>query len=156
MNFQRVTRLWCSMSSLWTAWRLVCKSAEPLKLITRHFIGDRLQCAGVERAGHAITAIGAAIKEGLEMHPGYGAVFLDSRLHVHQHWMPAAVTIENFLARQRYLHRASCNHRKLADHHFVIERIALAAKTAAVWSGDDANVTGGQLQNFCQGTMNVV
>ncbi len=62
--------------------------------------------------------------------------------------MAAAMTIENFFARQRHLHRTAGDHRKLADDDFVIERIALAAKAAAVWRGNHANVTGRQLQEL--------
>ena len=66
------------------------------------------------------------------------------------------MTIENFFARQSALHRAAGNHRELADHNFVIERIALAAKAAAVRRRDDANVAGRHLQNFRERAMNVV
>src|SRR6266566_7911204 len=70
--------------------------------------------------------------------------------------MATAVTIENFLARKCYLHRPSCHHCKLADHNLVIERIALAAKAAAVWRGDHANVTGRQLRDLAERAMNIV
>ena len=156
LNFQRVTRLRRSMSALWTARRLVGKRAQALKFVARHVIGDRLQRAGVERAGDAVAAISAAIEKRLEMHSGDRAVFLHAGLDVHQHRMAAAMAIENFFARERHLHRASGHHRKFANDDFVIERIALAAKAAAVWRGNDANVAGRQLQNFRQRAMNVV
>src|SRR5258705_1650352 len=87
------------------------------------------------------------------MHPGDGAVFLDSSLDVHQHRMATTVTVENLFPRERYLHLPSGHHRKFADDNFVIKGIALATKATAVWSGDDANVAGGELQNLCQRAM---
>ena len=90
------------------------------------------------------------------MHPGDRAVFLHAGLDVHQHGMTSAMAVENFFARQRDLHRSAGHHREFADDDFVIEGIALAAKAAAVWSCDHANVTGGHLQNFGECAMNVV
>src|SRR6185436_5460935 len=136
VNFQSITRLWCPVSSLRTTRRLVGKRAQPLKLITRHVIGDSLQGTGVERAGHPVTAVCPAIKIRLEMHPGDGAVILHSRLNVHQDWMASAVAIEDFLARERHLDWSARHHRELTYHHFVIERVALAAKAAAIWRSD--------------------
>jgi len=90
------------------------------------------------------------------MHRGDRAVFLHSGLNVHQDGMAATVTIENFFAGQSAFHRAAGQHRKLANHDLVIERIALAAKAAAIRCGNDANVTRGHAQNFGQGAMHVV
>ena len=52
------------------------------------------------------------------------------------------MTVKNLFTRQRAFHWSPGNHREFADDHFVIERIALAAKATAVGSGDHANVTG--------------
>ena len=62
--------------------------------------------------------------------------------------MAAAMTIKDFFARQSAFHRTAGNHRQFADDDFVIERIAFAAKTAAVWRGNHANVTRRNFQDF--------
>src|SRR6266576_3885257 len=90
------------------------------------------------------------------MHPGDRPVVFYARLYVHQHWMAAAMAVEDFLASQRVLDWPASDHRELADHHFVIEGIALAAKPAAVWRRDHANMAGRDFQNFRQRAMNVV
>src|SRR2546428_14190181 len=99
MNFERVARLWCSMPAFWSTGWLVCKSAQSLKLITRHFVGHRLQRAGVESAGDAVAAIRAAVKKRLEVHRGDRPIFLHAGLHMHEHWMAAAMAVENFFTR---------------------------------------------------------
>src|SRR5688500_3712533 len=95
VNFQAITRLWRSMSSLRTARRPVCKHACDLELVTRHLVRHGLQRAGVERAGDPVTSVRAPIEERFEMHRRDGAIFLHARLNVHQHRMAAAMTIEN-------------------------------------------------------------
>ena len=79
------------------------------------------------------------------MHPGDRAIFLHSGLDVHQDRMTAAMTVEDLFARQRDLDRTAGNHRELANNDLVIEGIALAAKAAAIRSGDHSNVAGRQL-----------
>ena len=90
------------------------------------------------------------------MHRRDRAVFLHSGLNVHQHRMATTMAIENFFARQSALHRTAGDHCQLANDDFMIERIALAAKAAAVRRGDHANVTGWNAKNFRQSAMNVV
>ena len=74
----------------------------------------------------------------------------------HQHRMPAAMAVEHFLARQGDLHRPIQQHRRFGDDDLVVERVALAAKPAAVGRRDDANVRGGQLEHLRQRAMQVV
>src|SRR5438445_4854083 len=141
MNVERVARLRRAMATLWSTRRLGGESAQPLELVTRHFVGHGLQSTGVECARYAITPVGAAVQKRLEVHCGNGAVLLNAGFDVHQHGMPSTMAIENFFARERALHRPARNHRQLAHDNFMIKGIALAAKTAAVWRGDDANMT---------------
>ena len=156
VNFQRITRLRRSMSSLRTARWFVCEHARALKLVARHLVRHGLQRAGVERAGDTVTSVGAAVEKRFEVHRRDGAIFLHARLNVHQHRMTAAMTIENFFTRQSAFDRPARDHGELADDDFVIERIALTAKAPAIWRGNHANVTGGKLKHFRQRAMHVV
>ena len=66
------------------------------------------------------------------------------------------MTIENLFARKRALHRPAGNHRQFRDDHFMIKRIALAAKAATIWRRDHANVTGREPEDLRQRAMNVM
>src|SRR5215216_5484093 len=156
MNFQRIARLRRAVPAFWTTWSLIRKSAQSLKLVTWHVISHSLQRSAVERAHHPITPVRATIEKRLKVHRSDRAVVLHTGFDFHQHRMPPAVTIKNFFTRQRHLHRATSKHRQLANHDFVIERITLASKAAAVWCRDHANVTGRQAKDFRQRTMHVV
>ncbi len=136
------------MAALGSARRFVGKGAQPFELVTRHFIGHRLQGAGVEGAGHSITSIRAAIEKRFEVHRGDSAVLLDAGLDVHEDGVPAAMTIENFFAGQRHLYGPAGNHRQLANYNFVIEGIALAAKAAAIRRGNHSNMTRRHFEHF--------
>src|SRR5437762_1588330 len=81
----------CSMSSLWPARRFVGKDTHAIEFIPRHFIGDRLQRAGVERAGDAVTSVCTSVEKRFEVHRGNGAIFLHTGLHVHQHRVATAM-----------------------------------------------------------------
>ena len=63
MNFERVTRLGRAVPSLRTARRFIGEDAQAVELVTRHFVSDGLQSAGIEGARHSITSVGAAIQE---------------------------------------------------------------------------------------------
>ena len=63
MNFERVAWLGRAVPSFRTARRFVGKDAQAVELVTRHFISDGLQSAGIESARHSITPVGAAIQE---------------------------------------------------------------------------------------------
>ena len=54
-----------AVAALWPAGRFVSESAAALESIAWHTIRGRLQRAGVESAGHAIRAVGAAIDQRL-------------------------------------------------------------------------------------------
>src|SRR5687767_6433799 len=91
VNFQTITRLRRSMSSLGTARWFVCEHARALKLVTRHLVRHRLQRAGVERAGDTVTSISTAIEKRFKVHRRDGAIFLHACLNVHQHRMTTAM-----------------------------------------------------------------
>src|SRR6266852_8041322 len=150
MNFERIARLGRAMPALRSAWRFVSKNAQAIKLVAWHFISDSLQSSGVERARHAVAAIGAAVEKRFEMHRGDRAVLFHSGLDVHEDRMTATMTIKNFFARQRALHRTPRHHREFANNHFMIELVALAAKATAIRRRDDANVAGRHCKNLGQ------
>src|SRR5438309_7574135 len=66
------------------------------------------------------------------------------------------MTVENFFARQRALHRTTGDHSEFGNYHFMIEGITLAAKASAVRRGNDANVAGRNLEDFGERAMYVV
>ena len=82
------------------------------------------------------------------MHRSDRPVFLHAGFHLHQHGMTSAMTIKNFLARQRAFHWSARHYREFADNHFMIKRVALAAKAPAIWRSDDANMARRYFQHF--------
>ncbi len=66
------------------------------------------------------------------------------------------MAVENFLARERDLHRPPRDHRELGDDDLVVEGIALAAEAAAVRRGDDAYVRGRKAEGFSERAVDVV
>ncbi len=70
--------------------------------------------------------------------------------------MAATVTIENLFTRQTNLDGPVEHQRGLGHDDFVIERIALTAKTASVRCSDHANVSRRHFQNFGQCAMQIV
>src|SRR4030095_12955549 len=132
VHLKAITRLWCAVTSLRSARRFVCESAQSLEFVARHVISDCLQRARVERAGDAVAAVSAAIQERLEMHSRDRAIFLHTRFELHQDRMSASVTIKNFFTREGHFHGTSGDHRELTNGDLVIERIALAAKATTV------------------------
>ena len=145
-----------AVSALGPARRLVGEDAAALKVIRRDVIGHRLQRAGVERAGDAVRAVGAAVEQRLDVHAGDRAVALHAGLEVHQHRMAAAMAVEDLLAREADLHRPIEQQRRLRDDDFVIERIALAAEAAAVGRRDHADVRRRHRQRLRERAMHVV
>ena len=70
LNFLAEAALRRAVSALGAARRLVGEDAAALELVARDVIGDRLQRAGVERAGDAVRAVGAAVEQRLQVHAG--------------------------------------------------------------------------------------
>src|SRR4029078_10738327 len=135
---------------------LVCKHAKPFKFVARHVVSHRLKRACVESACHAIAAIRAAVEHSAKVHRCDRAVPFNSCFHPHRDRVATAVAIKDFFARESDLHRSPRNHRKFRDSYLVIERIALTAKTAAVWCCNHSNVTCGKLQDFGKRAMNIM
>src|ERR1044072_9482336 len=156
VNLKPISRLRRAVSALRTTGRFISEDARALEFVTRHFVRHRLQRAGVERARDAIASISAAVEKGLEVHSSDRTIFLDTGLDVHENGMPAAMAIENIFARQDAFHWSAGDHRQLRNDHFVVERIALAAKAATVGSSNNANMTRGQAEDLRQSTMNVM
>ena len=90
------------------------------------------------------------------MHRSDRPVFLHAGFHLHQHGMTSAMAIKHFFARERTFHGSARDHRKFANNHFMIKRVALAAKAAAIWRRDNANMAGRNFQHFGQRAMHVV
>ena len=63
MNFERVAWLGRAVPSFRAARRFVGEDAQAVELVTRHFVSDGLQSAGIEGACHAVAPVGAAIEE---------------------------------------------------------------------------------------------
>jgi len=103
VHLEREPRLGGAMAALGTAWRLVREDSCALKPVTWNVIGDRLQRPCVVRAGDSVGPVTAAVEQRLEVHARDGAVFVDARLHPHERGMAPAVTVEDFLARERDL-----------------------------------------------------
>src|SRR5262249_40818860 len=156
MNFERESRLRRAVPPLRSTRRFVSEHAQAFELVAWHIVGHRLKRPRVERARDAVTAVRAAVQKRPEVHRGDCAVILRTGLDPHQNGMPAAMTVEDFLASERDLHRTAGYHRKLGDDDLVIERIAFATETTAVGSRDHSDVTGGHLEHLRQRAMNVV
>jgi hypothetical protein len=68
LNFLSKARLRRTVAALWPAGRLIGENPHAFKFISRHFVGDRLQCAGVVDRRQAITAVAAAVEIGFILH----------------------------------------------------------------------------------------
>ena len=144
------------MPALWTAWRLICESPQPLKFIFRDIVRHGLEGAGVERTGNAITAISTTIKIRLKVHSRNRPIVLDSGLDFHQHGMAAAMAIKHFFSGESDLYWSARDHRQLANNYLVIEWIAFSSKTATIWRSYDANMTRSKAEHFGERTMDIM
>jgi hypothetical protein len=70
--------------------------------------------------------------------------------------MPAAVAIEDFLARQADLDGSAGDARKMSDDDLVIEGVGLAAEAASVRRGDDADPRRRHLKDLRERAVDVV
>ncbi len=113
LNLQRITRLRRAVPALWSARRLVGEDTQAIEFVTRHFVSHRLQRARVKRARDAVASVSPAVEKRFEMHRGNRAVFFHPGLDLHQHRMAATMTVEDFFARQRALHRTAGDHGEL-------------------------------------------
>src|SRR5260370_32959561 len=90
------------------------------------------------------------------MHSGDAAVLFYAGLEIHQARMAAAMTVEDFCARETDLDGTVEQERGFRDDDFVIEGIAFAAEAAAVRRGDNPNVRWRHLQDFGESAMEIV
>ena len=63
MYFESIARLWRAVAAFGPARWFVGKDAQPFEFVAGHFVSHRLQRAGIERARHAVAAIGAAVEK---------------------------------------------------------------------------------------------
>src|SRR5262249_30661674 len=92
----------------------------------------------------------------LQMHPRDGSVVANPCLEFHQHRMAAPVAVKDLFTRQADLHRTAKHESRLGYDDLMVEGVALATKPAAVRRCDDGDVRRGHLENFRQGTMQVM
>src|SRR5882672_9299870 len=98
LNFQRKSRLWCSVAAFWSAGWFVCKRTQTAKSVTRYVVRYGLQRSGIKRRGNAVASIRTSIQERLKIHRCDSAVFLYAGFDFHQDGMSAAMAIENLFA----------------------------------------------------------
>ena len=156
LHFLAEARLRRAVAALGSARRLVGEDAACLEAVAGQLVGHRLQCAGVEGARDAVRPVAAAVDQRLQMHPCELAVIHHAGAESHQHRMPAAVHVEDFLAREADLHRAAEHQRRFRDHRLVIAHVALAAEAATVRRRDHAQVRGRDAQHAGEHAMHVV
>src|SRR6185503_773721 len=108
----------------------------------------RLQHPCVEGTGYAMASVRSTVQKRPMVHGRDGAVLLEAGLRAHEDGMPAALAIEDLLAREADLDGAPRHHRQLRDDDFMRERIALSSEAAAVGRGDDADPVLRQLQHL--------
>ena len=156
LHLERKTRLGRAVATLGATRRLVGEDARAFELVDRHLVGDGIDDAGVERGGHAVGAVGAAVEPRLDVGAGDFAVPGEPGLEPHEHRVSAAVHVENFLARQRDLHGAAGELRQLARRDLVGKRIELPSEAAAHRCSDHADVGGRHVEDLGEQAMDVV
>ncbi len=156
MDFVCKSRLRGAVATLRPARRLVGEGARAVELVSRQFVSRRLQGASVISARDAVTAEATTIEHRLQMMRRQRAVFLETGFQVHLHRVAATVTVEDLLTGQRNLHRPPEFQRQLCDDDFVIERITLAAETAAIRARDDSDARARNAERLGQGAMHIM
>src|SRR5262245_53744784 len=156
LDFERNTRLWCSMPALRPTRRLIGNGAHPAESIVRNQVGDRLQRAGIEGRRDSITAVRSAVEERLKVHGSDCAVSFHSGLDLHEHRMTPSMAIEDLLACERDFNRPAGDHSQLRDCDLVIERVCFAAEAAVVRCGNYEDMAARKFQDFGECPMNVV
>ena len=156
LHLEREARLWCAVTALGSARRLVGEDPRALELVDRHLVGHRIDDAGVERRGHAVGAVGAAVEPRLQMAAGDVPRPREARLDPHQHRVAAAMDVEHFLPRARDLHRAADELREAARRDLVGEGVELAAEAATHRRRDDADVRGRHVEDLGEQAVHVV
>ncbi|MDW8467691.1 MAG: hypothetical protein RML56_00490 [Burkholderiales bacterium] len=70
--------------------------------------------------------------------------------------MPTAMKVEDFLAVEADLDRATEGERRFCDHHLVVRGVAFAAEAAAVGHRDHAHLRGRKLKHACKLPVEIV
>ena len=156
LDLHREARLRRAMAALRSAGGLVRKNAHPFELISRHFVSNRLQRAGVINRGQTVAAIAAAVEISFILHRLNRAVALHAGFGPHFDRMSAAMDVKRFFPRERDFDWPSGDHRKFGNADLVRKRIAFSAEAAAHRSRDDADAARGEPKNFGQRAMNVM
>ena len=156
LHFLAEPRLRRAVATFGPARRLVGEDAAASETIAGNVVGDRLQRTRVERARHAVRAVGAAVEQRLQIQAGDPAVVGHTGTEAHQHRMATAMAIEHLFAVEADLHRPIEQQGRFGDDDLVVERIALAAEAAAVGRGDDADVRRRHRQRLGEGAVQVV
>src|SRR6267378_6104253 len=117
------------MSAFGPAGGFVREGTAALIAIARNVVCGGLQCAGVERAGDSVRAVGATVDQRLAMHSSNRAVLLDTGLEFHQDRMTAAMTIKNFFACQANLDGPIEHESGFCYDDYVMERITFSSET---------------------------
>src|SRR5581483_5107171 len=112
--------------------------------------------AGVERRGHAVAPIGAAIEQRLEIDSLDETVVIDAGAHPHHDGMAPAMTLKDFLAREADLHRTPGEQRSFGDDDLVMEGVGLPAEAAAIRRGHDSNPVRCEIERTRERAMHVV
>src|SRR5713101_7999736 len=144
------------MSPLRAAGWLVREQPDTLEPISWDGVGGRLERAGVVGAGDAVAAVAAAVEEAPELHGRDPAVFCETGLDLHQNGMTPPVRVEDFLTRERDLHRPSCDDRQFGGHQLMREDVALAAEAASIRGGDHADAAHRQLEHLAKRAVHVM
>jgi hypothetical protein len=76
LNLQSKARLWCAVSTLRAARRLIREQARPFELLGWKVVGRRLERACVIRTCDAVAAVSTAVENRLKAERGKAAAFL--------------------------------------------------------------------------------
>src|ERR1700730_12172261 len=156
MRLEGEARLRRPVPSLWSAGWLVREQPDTLESVPRDGVRGRLQRAGVVGACNAVAAVSATCDSGMTLHPPDPFVSGETGADLHQDGMTPAVGVEDFLAGQCDLDRASGDDGQLGGHQLVRKNVALAPEAATVWGGDHADAAHRQLEHFAQRAVHVV
>src|SRR5437016_394157 len=150
LDFLSPSGLGSAMPALGTAGCLVGKDSNGFETIVRQCVGRGLKDARIKSTRHTMSTVRSAVEYRPMMHGSNGSILFVSNFGRHQNGMTAAMTIKDLLTRQTNFHGTACDHRQFAHNNLVVERIALASKSAAIRSCNHADMTCGHLEDFRQ------
>ncbi len=156
LDLEGEARLYRSVTALRPARRLVREDPRRVEAVGRKVVGSREQLAGVVGRHQAVGAVRAAVDDDARVHARQPPVPGRAALVAHLHRVPAAVRVEDLLARPQHLHRAPRQHRELRDAELERERIGFSAERAAERGLDHAHARLRQLQHAGERAVHVV